>query len=314
MFKWLRRALFALLSLLLIGFIYQTAMQYRDEGRYHAPGRMVDIGGGRRLNLDCRGTGWPTVLLETGLGAQASSWNDVMKGVEPLTRVCAYDRAGYGYSDPGPDPRTTNEIVGDLEKLLGASGEKGPFVLVGHSLGGFTIRVFAARHQAEVKGLIFVDSSHPEQIQRMPESAKRTQNAVNLVMQGFPFLCRVGVVRVALAWTGSSGEDTYLQSQPKFAHASVSELNAFAESGRQTQAASPTFGDLPIIVLTAGKDGTHMTEMYKLWRNEWQPELVRLSARGSQTIVEDSTHLIPMEKPQAVVQAVREMLAGIKPL
>ena len=304
--------MWALLTLLVVGVVYQTAMSFRDARRFRAPGRMVDIGGGRRLNLDCHGTGSPTVILESGLGVPAVYWAEVVKGVEPLTRVCAYDRAGYGYSDSGPDPRTTNAIVSDLEKLLPAAGEKGPYILVGHSFGGFNIRVFTARHRSDVSGLIFVDSSHPEQTVRMPPQVKRKQDAINWAAQALPLLCRIGIVRAALGWSNTSGELAFLESQPKWANAVISELNALPESGQQTRAVSPSFGDLPIIVLTAGKDGTGMPAMYKIWRSELQPELVRLSARGSQTIVEGATHMIPTEKPQAVVDAVREMLTGIK--
>ena len=272
---------------------------------------MIDIGG-RRLNLDCLGTGSPTVFLESGLGAPMTYWSTVMHGIEPLTRVCAYDRAGYGYSDAGPEPRTTDAIVDDFQKMLGAAREAGPFVLVGHSFGGYTIRVFTARYPDRVKGLIFVDSSHPQQMQRLPGSALRRQNAVNKLAQTAPFLSGIGVTRAALWWANTAPENVYLQSQPKFASAMLSELNNLKESGRETSAASPSFGDLPLTVLTAGKDGTGVPELYKLWRTELQPELVQLSARGSQTVVEGSTHNIPTENPGAVIEAVRQMLGIIQ--
>ena len=312
MFTWLRRALLALPCLLLVGSLYQLVTSSRDASRFHTPGRMIDVGNGRRMSLDCKGAGSPTVILESGLGSPAILWNPVLNGVEPLTRVCAYDRAGYGYSDAGPSPRTTNAIVDDLEKLLAAAGEKGPYVLVGHSFGGFNIRVFQARHKQDVVGLIFVDSSHPEQDHRMPPGVLQKQRLLNTAAHILPVLLRVGVVRAALAWGKTDEELTFLETQPKFAQAMLSELDAFPESGRQTAAASPILGDLPIIVLTAGKDGTGMPELYKKWREEFQPELVRLSSKSKQHIVEGATHLIPTEKPQAVIDAVREMLGDIK--
>src|SRR5882724_9786313 len=119
MLKWLKRGTWALLAMLVLasitGFIYQTVTLARDTARYHPPGRLIDVGGGRRLHLDCRGTGSPIVVLESGLGSPSLLWEDVFKGVAPLTRVCGYDHAGYGYSDPGPEPRTVNAIVDDLE-------------------------------------------------------------------------------------------------------------------------------------------------------------------------------------------------------
>lgn len=317
MFKWLKRRLLALLCSAvlsaIVGAVYEQAADARDAKRFHTPGRLVDIGGGRKMSLDCRGAGLPAVILETGLGGLGITWKDVMKGVEPLTRVCSYDRAGYGYSDAGPLPRTSNLIAEDLEKLLAAANEKGPYILVGHSFGGMNIRVFNARNKQDVAGLIFVDSSHPEQFNRFPASVRRKQNIVNWVLRGVLPLNRIGVVRAALAWTSNYDDElTFRVTQPKFGQAYMSELDSLLESGRQTSAASPTLGDQPIIVLTAGKDGTGTPELYKMWREEFQPELVRMSTRSKQYVVEGSTHLIPIEKPQAVVDAIREMLAGIK--
>ncbi|HEY3741892.1 MAG TPA: alpha/beta hydrolase [Bryobacteraceae bacterium] len=229
MLRWLKRALWTLLAFLavagLAGFVYQNVATSRDQARFHPPGRMIDIGGGRRLNINCQGSGSPIVILESGLGVPSTVWARVLDGVKPLTRVCTYDRAGYGYSDAGPMPRTTDAIVGDLEKLLPAAGENGPYLLVGHSFGGFTIRVFTARHRSDVAGMIFVDSSHPEQAQRVPAAVRRKQIMLNWASQPIPWLCRIGVVRAAYAWIGSPAENTYLESQPKYTSAVISELN-----------------------------------------------------------------------------------------
>jgi pimeloyl-ACP methyl ester carboxylesterase len=160
-----------------------------------------------------------------------------------------------------------------------------------------------------VAGLIFVDASHPDQLQRMPASIRRKQMAVNWASQALPLLARVGAVRLAL---GPSGEASFLESQPKYAAALLSELDAFPESSAETKAAATSFGDLPIIVLTAGVDATGDPAMYTLWRNELQPELARLSTRGHQIIVEGATHMIMTRRPQAIVDAVREMLGTLK--
>lgn len=316
MLRWLKRALWTLLAMCAIaslaGWTYQNVASSRDAKRFPPPGRMIDIGGGRRLNLQCQGAGSPVVILESGLGVPSSGWAGVVDGVKPLTRVCTYDRAGYGYSDAGPIPRTTDAIVRDLEKLLVAANEKGPYILVGHSFGGFTIRVFAARHRSDVVGLIFVDSSHPEQAQRMPAAVRRKQVMLNWASQAIPWLCRIGVVRAAYTWTGSPPENVYLESQPKYMSAVMSELNSFEVSSAQTRAAGGSFGDLPIIVLTAGKAGASDPALYALWRNQLQPELVHLSTKGKQAIVEGATHMIPAEKPQAVAAAVHEMLDRLK--
>jgi pimeloyl-ACP methyl ester carboxylesterase len=146
----------------------------------------------------------------------------------------------------------------------------------------------------------------------MPASMKQKQSRLGWITRFIPFLTRIGVVRAALTWEGTPGELTYLESQPKFADAMLSELNSIEESGAQTKAESPSLGDLPIIVLTAGVDGTGDPAMADLWRNQLQPELVRLSTKGKQITVEGSTHMIPTEKPQAIVDAVREMLETLQ--
>ena len=307
MFKWLNRALWTFAAIGLIGWVYQTIALSRDEGRYHAPGKLIDIGGGRRLHLECRGAGSPTVILASGLGSPEILWHNVMKGVEPTTRVCADDRAGYGYSDARLEPLMTNRIVDDLEKLLVVAGEKGPYLMVGHSLGGFAIRVFASRHRSDVTGLVFVDSSHPEQIARMTQPGFLKKAGTEAVVAALPLFSRLGVVRGVADWVGAPGELKFLVTQPKFARTLVGEWNALAESGAQTAAASPSFGDLPILVLTRGTAGGDPKD-YEIWRDQLQPELARLSTMGTRIIVEGSSHMIPTERPQAVIDAIRQLL------
>jgi pimeloyl-ACP methyl ester carboxylesterase len=124
--------------------------------------KVFDIGG-RGLFLLCEGKGSPTVLLESGMGDSISTWQRVMPALSEQTRVCAYDRAGLGFSDPPTvRPRTSQDIALDLHKLLAVAGEAGPYVLVGHSIGGLHVRVFAAEFPDEVVGVVLVDSSHPD--------------------------------------------------------------------------------------------------------------------------------------------------------
>ena len=128
---------------------------------YVAQGRLVDIGG-RSLYLDCRGSGSPTVILENGLGADAGGWGFVLPKVAERTRVCASDRAGLGRSDPDPDPHTIGEAVADLRRALDVAGERGPSILVGHSLGGVHARIFASQARENVRGVVLVDAYFPD--------------------------------------------------------------------------------------------------------------------------------------------------------
>jgi len=125
-----------------------------------------DVNGGRRLSINCKGTGSPTILLEAGDEDGANSWQRVKPKLDTLTRICAYDRAGNGFSDPATGCRELDDIVGDLEALLRAVKIDGPFVLVGHSGGGFLMAGFAARHPADVAGLVLVET--PKAITILP--------------------------------------------------------------------------------------------------------------------------------------------------
>jgi pimeloyl-ACP methyl ester carboxylesterase len=133
---------------------------------------MVDVGG-YRLHLYCTGEGSPTVILEAGGGNPWLSWYQVQPQVAQFTRVCSYDRAGLGWSDPSPKPRTTKVIADELHTLLHNAGITAPFVLVGHSLGGLDARMFASQYPSEAVGMVLVDSSHPDQDDRFPPDAQK---------------------------------------------------------------------------------------------------------------------------------------------
>ena len=148
------------------GALYQALAGAADARAYPPPGRLVDVGG-YRLHIACFGErrpGTPTVVLEDGsAGVGSIDWRPVQALVAPATRVCAYDRAGFGWSDPGPAPRTAGRVTAELHTLLRGAGEEGPYVLAGHSLGGYFNRVYASAHPGEVAGMVLVDASHEDQ-------------------------------------------------------------------------------------------------------------------------------------------------------
>jgi pimeloyl-ACP methyl ester carboxylesterase len=162
---WIRRGLVwkiaVLLALAVIGAVYQAVATEIDQRAYPPPGKMVDIGG-HRLPIHCVGQGSPTVILESGLGTLSADWANVQPEVAKTTRVCAYDRAGTGWSEPGPEPRDPQQIARELHTLLGNAGIDGPYVLVGQSFGGLYVRMYAARFPKEVQGMVLVDASHPD--------------------------------------------------------------------------------------------------------------------------------------------------------
>jgi pimeloyl-ACP methyl ester carboxylesterase len=152
------------------GASFEAIMRSRAETHYPAPGRLVDIGG-RRLQMDCRGSGAPTVVLESGLDNLGSRcWAAVHDSIARTTRVCAYGRAGVMWSDRAPAPFDARRVAQDLHAVLIARGETAPWVMVGHSLGGPYVMLFTSRYNEEVAGLVFVDASHPAQLAHFREA------------------------------------------------------------------------------------------------------------------------------------------------
>ena len=152
----------SLVGLLLLGLISQAIASAVDAARYPAPGKLVDIGG-YQLHINCTGTGSPTVILDAGLGGSSLDWSKVQPAVARFTRVCSYDRAGYGWSQSGPGPRTSQQIVTELHLLLAKAKINGPYVLVGHSAGGLNMRLYAYRYPADVVGMVLLDATSEHQ-------------------------------------------------------------------------------------------------------------------------------------------------------
>src|SRR5215208_3258208 len=193
----------ALLALAVAGAIYQAIATELAERAYPPPGEMVDVGG-YRLHINCVGPGSPTVVLDAGSGGFSAQWVRVQQEVSGSTRVCAYDRAGMGWSEMGPDPRDARQITSELHTLLGKAGIEGPYVLVGHSFGGMYMQTYAARYPDEVAGVALVDSStDPDQFSQRPEGRDRNEpqkqtSAVGsqLVRFGVSLPARLGIVRL----------------------------------------------------------------------------------------------------------------------
>ena len=315
-----------------VGACYQAVENSADARRFPQKGKSVSLGpsfANLMLNIDCEGNGAPTVILDSGLGVPAVGWEHVQAEAAKFTRVCSYDRAGYGWSGSTTAPRTSKQIAKELHTLLQATGERGPYILVGHSFGGFNVRVYNGQYPAEVAGMVLVDASHEDQLQRMPpafqEFMKKSNEDLKRQKLLAPLLIRFGIARFSQRKVQVSPgvsrefaeELRYLQLEPKFVDSTVGEMSSFAESADEVRA-SGNLGDKPLIVLTAGKnvDASQLPpglqkkdveDFRAIWVNELQVKEAQLSTQGKRIMVADSDHMIPFERPDAIVSAIREV-------
>jgi len=296
--RWTKRTLIGLGGLLVVaalaGATYQWIATRNDLAAIPPPGRLVEVGG-HKLHIWCTGSGAPAVILESGLGGSSADWGFVQPEVAAFTRVCSYDRAGMGYSDPGPSPRTTRRIAHELAQLLDRSGIGGPLVLVGASIGGLAVRVFASEHAQRVAGLVLVDASHEDQEMDVPRIAPFV-----------PLLSSVGIFRLLGVSFGLTPA-ALAPSVRDFARATsfrAAAYQATADEGihlRESAAevkASRRKLTIPMVVVTAGRGAD------AVWRDQ-QRDQVGLSQRGCQVIAEQSGHVVAVDQPQVVVDAIR---------
>jgi pimeloyl-ACP methyl ester carboxylesterase len=294
-------------GLSLTGFLYQTIASAVDASSYPAPGRLIDVGG-YRLRLYCTGTGRPgspTVILDEGQAATSLGWSKVQPGVPSFTRVCSYDRAGCGWSDTGPLPRTAGRMVTELHTLLTRAGVAGPYVLVGHSLGGLIMQLYTYTYPQQVVGLVLVDSVHADQF-RYPEF--RAGALPSIICQA---LGSLGILRLFGFSNGFVAESPPTVQpaakaqlyQTRFCQTVSDESAAVEASSAQVRAVRHPLGHLPLVVLTRGQ------QVDATWRT-LQKDLASLSTTSKQIIATRSDHQIQLEQPELVIAAIKQVLTG----
>lgn len=318
----MRATVLVAMALLVVGgATFEACARYLSERRNPEPGLLVPANG-RRTRMHCSGQGSPTVVLESGLGDFLNAWRRVQPGIAAFTRVCSYDRAGYGGSSPGEFPRTSSRIAQELHAALLATGEKAPFVLVGHSFGGYNVRVFHGKYPEWTVGMVLADSTQEDQYTRLPKSWLAMSGAALERAQAqarwAPAAIGLGWTRLRLAMQGIDGGHLLLDS--RYVKARASEFESIRESGEQARAAGP-LGAKPLIVLTGGQpDPSLRTKLgdadaeafHSAWVNELQPKLAALSSRGKRIVLPDSGHDVPFDRPDAIVDAVREVVEQVR--
>jgi pimeloyl-ACP methyl ester carboxylesterase len=310
-----RRILLLLLAFLLVlaaaGFLYENISEARDRRFNPLEGRLLDVGG-RKMHIDCTGGGSPTVILDSGLGDSYLSWRKVQPQIAKFTRVCSYDRAGLGYSEPSSQPRTSKVIAEELHALLQAVSVSPPYVIVGHSMGGYDVRVYTSLYRNEIVGMVLVDASHPDQENRFPPELKNMEGSWHREAQFVASTMPFGIPRLL----GLCENDPVTRAADCNWHSAreqLAEISAFPESAAET-ANTGSLSDLPLAVLSHDPDKPSSDlppELAKPTNEAWekmQEELAHLSTRGTQTVAKNSAHYIQIDRPDVVIDAVRNVV------
>jgi pimeloyl-ACP methyl ester carboxylesterase len=332
MLRWIKRIALIIGGLIvaavLLGASYEQIMRWRAAKEFPVQGRLIDIGGGRHMQIDCRGSGTPTVVFEAGLDTMGSlSWSAVQDPVAATTRACAYSRAGIMWSEPRPGKFEPDDEARDLHALLTAAGERPPFVMVGHSLGGPYIMIFTRLFSQDVAGLVFVDASHPDQIERMAKAAGKKMEAGEGMLKTASALSWTGIPRLVESHTANPtfpaaaklAEDAYFSRSLSSAILELDSLNAtLSHAGQLRQ-----LENRPIVVLTATKPypaailkAIQMTpeqaqRVQTTWK-EMHDDEASWSHHSRHELVPDATHYIQFDRPDIVIAAVKEVVNDVR--
>ncbi|MBP1703599.1 MAG: putative hydrolase or acyltransferase of alpha/beta superfamily [Chloroflexi bacterium] len=258
----------------------------------------LDVGA-HSLHLVCVGQGSPTVVLDTGSGETYESWQSIIDGIAKETRVCAYDRAGYGQSEPGPLPRDSGRETEELALLLNKAGIKGPYILVGHSLGGLNMQVFAGKYPDQVAGMLLLDPPPLEWLSggSFPELREM-------------FLQQAEALQSQSAAARSS-KDPQARTQANFLAMVASEMTEMFTGSIQQAVGIKSFGDIPLTVIASTQVNPNFGDSAQAYQSFWieqSKELAKKSTRGKFLLAKGSSHHIHRDAPQLVLDALREMI------
>ena len=329
--RWIKRIALVIggiiVAAVLVGASYEQFMRWRATKEFPAQGRLIDIGG-RRMQIDCRGSGTPTVVFEAGLDTMGSlSWSAVQDAIAAVTRACAYSRAGIMWSEPRSGKFEPDSVARDLHALLAGAGERAPIVLVGHSLGGPYIMNYTRLYPQDVAGLVFVDASHPDQIERMEKVAGKKMEGGEGMLKAASALSWTGIPRLVESHTDNPtfppqakiAEDAYFSRSLSSAIEELDSLHATLSSSGQLR----QLGDRPIVVLTATKPypaamlkalqmSTEQGQQIQAVWKDMHNEEASWSHQSRHQLVPDATHYIQFDRPDVVIAAVKEVVNDVR--
>ena len=299
--------------------LFNAIAIHRFWSSHAAPGQMVTIGD-YTMHLNCTGRGSPTLLLETGLGNDSLIWSGIQPELAKSTRVCSYDRAGFGWSDGRPGPRDADHIATELHELLGKAGVGTPVVLMAHSIGGLYLRDYASRYPAEVAGMIFVDSSSPLQDKNPAFAGGGLGPPAWLLRTAMV----AGVPRLMGMCSGEARDAGYAlrklnaEAICRMHYSSMAaEASAFDQSGEETVHTGP-YGDLPILVIShdpaKALEEQHTAKdvaRQQAW-SEMQESLKHLSKQGRRIVALRSTHYVALDRPDLLEKEVPRFLEEVR--
>jgi pimeloyl-ACP methyl ester carboxylesterase len=331
MIRWMKRIAIIVGCIIMVavlaGITYEQIMRWRVSKLFPTAGKLVDVGG-YRMQIDCRGSGSPTVVFEAGFDALGSlSWSLVHDAIAKRTRACAYSRAGLVWSERRLEKFAPDRVAQELHLLLARAGEHAPFVMVGHSLGGPYIMTFTRLYPQEVAGLVFVDASHPDQMQRMTEAVGKPLSGDDGELKIADALSWTGITRVLAARSAEPGVPARAKAiQDAYMSHSVAALKDEQSGIASTLVAAGQLrdlGDRPLVVLTALKPFDEVTlkamqltaaqglEIQRVWV-QLHDDQASWSRRSRSQTVTDSSHYIQFDRPDVVIQAVKDVVDQVQ--
>jgi len=286
---------------------------------YPPQGRLYTVDG-YKMHLYCTGEGSPTIVLDAGLGNDSLIWANVQPTLSQTTRVCSYDRAGFGWSDLQPSPRDADRITDQLHALLTQAGTKGQIVLMGHSIAGLYIRDYAVRYPENLSALVFVDGSTPLQEDRFPGRTKLVLLKAKLELLQTKWLYVLGIPRITGECNIGEGFDASAgkmlsedQCRAGLFTALQREDESFHQSGEETIHTGP-FGDLPILIFSQDNHpsgGEPLSKIDEIW-DQMQEELKSLSTRSRRIIAKGSSHYIQIDRPDLLNSKVADLIRQMR--